>query len=116
MNNRLVRNGFMYLVLAVAILVVLFVMFTPGQPDQQIVGISELLSRVQAAAQNDAQPEILVGDRRIVAEVDGGIISAVVDERFNIGQELTARGLNVTGEQVLVKFDTPSPAPPSSAF
>ena len=111
MNNRLVRNGFMYLVLAVAILVVLFVMFTPGQPDQQIVGISELLSRVQAAAQNDAQPEILVGDRRIVAEVDGGIISAVVDERFNIGQELTARGLNVNGEQVLVKFDTPSPAP-----
>ena len=56
MNNRLVRNGFMYLVLAVAILVVLFVMFNPGQPNQQTVPISELLSRVEAAADSGSQP------------------------------------------------------------
>ena len=60
MNNRLVRNGFMYLVLAVAILVVLFVMFNPGQPNQQTVPISELLSRVEAAADSGSQPEIMV--------------------------------------------------------
>ena len=111
MNNRLVRNGFMYLVLAVAILVVLFVMFNPGQPDQQTVGISELLSRVQVAAENGSQPEIMVSDARIVAEIDGRIISAVVNERYEIGQELTARGLNVNGEQVSVQFEPPSPAP-----
>ena len=112
MNNRLVRNGFMYLVLAVAILVVLFVMFNPGQPAQQTVPISELLSRVQAAADSGARPRIMVSDTRIVAAIDGGAtISAVVNDRFEIGDELTARGLNVNGEQVAVQYEAPSPAP-----
>ena len=111
MNNRLVRNGFMYLVLAVAILVVLFVMFNPGQPDQQTVGISELLSRVQASAENGSQPRVLVSDARIVAIIDGRAISAVVNDRFDIGQELSARNLNSNGQQVVVEYETPSPAP-----
>ena len=111
MNNRLVRNGFMYLVLAVAILVVLFVMFNPGQPNQQTVPISELLSRVEAAADSGSQPEILVSANRIVARVGGGAISAVVNDRFDIDQALANRGLNVNGQQVAVQFEAPSPAP-----
>ena len=111
MNNRLVRNGFMYLVLAVAILVVLFVMFNPGQPNQQVVPISELLSRVEAAADSGSQPEILVSNTRIVARVGGGTISAVVNDNYDIGRELAARGLNVNGQQVAVQYEAPSPAP-----
>jgi len=112
MNNRLVRNGFMYLVLAVAILVVLFVMFNPGQPNQQTVPISELLSRVESAADGGSQPEILVSANRIVARVGGGgAISAVVNDRFDIDQALANRGLNVNGQQVAVQFEAPSPAP-----
>ncbi len=111
MNNRLVRNGFMYLVLAVAILVVLFVMFNPGQPNQQTVPISELMSRVEAAADSGSQPEILVSANRIVARVGGGAISAVVNDRFDIDQALANRGLNVNGQQVAVQFEAPSPAP-----
>ena len=111
MNNRLVRNGFMYLVLAVAILVVLFVMFNPGQPNQQVVPISELLSRVEAAADSGSQPEILVSANRIVARVGGSAVSAVVNDRFDIDQALANRGLNVNGQQVAVQFEAPSPAP-----
>lgn len=111
MNNRLVRNGFMYLVLAVAILVVLFVMFNPGQPNQQTVPISELLSRVEAAAEGGSQPDILVSANRVVARVGGGAISAVVNDRFDIDQALANRGLNVNGQQVAVQFEAPSPAP-----
>ena len=112
MNNRLVRNGFMYLVLAVAILVVLFVMFNPGQPNQQIVPISELLSRVEAAADSGSLPRVMVSDTRIVAALDSSTtISAVVNERFDIDQALANRGLNVNGQQVAVQYEAPSPAP-----
>ncbi len=112
MNNRLVRNGFMYLVLAVAILVVLFVMFNPGQPNQQVVPISELLSRVEAASDSGSLPRVMVSDTRVVAAFDGNVtISAVVNERFDIDQALANRGLNVNGQQVAVQYETPSPAP-----
>ncbi len=110
MNNRLVRNGFMYLVLAVAILVVLFVMFNPG-PREQNVPISTLLNDVQASAERGANPEILVSGARITANVDGRVVTAVVNDNFEIGRELTERGLNVRGEQVTVAFDEPSHAP-----
>ncbi len=110
MNNRLVRNGFMYMVLAVAILVVLFVMFNPG-PREQNVPISTLLNNVQSNAESGGNPEIRVSGARISATVDGRVITAVVNSNFEIGRELTERGLNVRGEQVTVEFDEPSHAP-----
>ena len=110
MNNRLVRNGFMYMVLAVAILVVLFVMFNPG-PREQNVPISTLLNSVQSSADRNGNPEIRVSGARITATVDGRVITAVVNSNFEIGRELTERGLNVRGEQVTVEFDEPSHAP-----
>ncbi len=110
MNNRLVRNGFMYMVLAVAILVVLFVMFNPG-PREQNVPISTLLNNVQSSAESGGNPEIRVSGARISATVDGRVITAVVNSNFEIGRELTERGLNVRGEQVTVEFDEPSHAP-----
>ena len=110
MNNRLVRNGFMYIVLAVAILVVLFVMFNPS-PREQNVPISTLLADVQAAAARGSRPEIRLSASRVTASVDGRTISAVVDDNFAIGRELADRGINIGGEQVTVEFDEPSNAP-----
>ena len=110
MNNRLVRNGFMYIVLAVAILVVLFMMFNPS-PREQNVPISTLLADVQAAAERGGRPEIRLSASRVTASVDGRTISAVVDENFAIGRELADRGINIGGEQVTVEFDEPSNAP-----
>ena len=110
MNNRLVRNGFMYIVLAVAILVVLFMMFNPS-PREQNVPISTLLADVQAAAERGSRPEIRLSASRVTASVDGRTISAVVDENFAIGRELADRGINIGGEQVTVEFDEPSNAP-----
>ena len=110
MNNRLVRNGFMYLVLAVAILVVLFVMFNPG-PREQNVPISALLTQVQGASERGSKAEIRVSGTRITANVDGRTVTAIVNDGFDIGRELTGRGLNVRGEQVSVAFDEPSHAP-----
>ena len=46
-----------------------------------------------------------------MARVDGGTISAVVNDRFDIDQALANRGLNVNGQQVAVQFEAPSPAP-----
>ena len=110
MNNRLVRNGFMYIVLAVAILVVLFVMFNPS-PREQNVPISTLLADVQSAAERGSRPEIRLSASRVTASVDGRTITAVVDENFEIGRELADRGINIGGEQVTVEFDEPSNAP-----
>ncbi len=110
MNNRLVRNGFMYIVLAVAILVVLFVMFNPS-PREQNVPISTLLADVQAAAERGSRPEIRLSASRVTASVDGRTITAVVDKNFEIGRELADRGINIGGEQVTVEFDEPSNAP-----
>ena len=110
MNNRLMRNGFMYIVLAVAILVVLFVMFNPS-PREQSVPISTLLADVQAAAERGSRPEIRLSASRVTASVDGRTISAVVDDSFEIGRELADRGINIGGEQVTVEFDEPSNAP-----
>ena len=102
MNNRLVRNGFMYIVLAVAILVVLFVMFNPG-PREQHVPISTLLAEVQGSAERGTRPQIQVGGAEISANVDGRMLAAVVDNNFSISNELEARGLNTAGEQVSVE-------------
>ena len=110
MNNRLVRNGFMYIVLAVAILVVLFVMFNPG-PREQHVPISTLLAEVQGSAERGNRPQIQVGGSEISANVDGRMLAAVVDNNFSISNELEARGLNTAGEQVSVEYDEPSNAP-----
>lgn len=110
MNNRLVRNGFMYIVLAVAILVVLFVMFNPS-PREQSVPISTLLADVQGAAERGSRPQIRLSSTRVIANVDGRTITAVVDDNFNIGRELADRGINIGGEQVTVEFDEPSNAP-----
>ena len=111
MNNRLVRNSLMYVVLAVAMLVVLFVMFQPGEPDTRRVPISGLLNDVQASADAGGRPRIRFSDNRIVANVDGAVISAVVDKNYDLDQALSARELNVNGEQVVVEYDEPSPAP-----
>ncbi len=109
MNNRLIRNGFMYIVLAVAVLVVLFVMFNPG-PREQRVPISTLLAEVQGAAERGNRPQIRVSGSRISADIDGRVVSAVVDDNFAIGRELADRGINTGGEQVTVEFDEPSNA------
>ncbi len=110
MNNRLVRNGFMYIVLAVGILVVLFVMFNPS-PREQNVPISTLLADVQAAADRGARPQIRLSSTRVTATVDDRTITAVVDDSFDVGRELADRGINIGGEQVTVEFDEPSNAP-----
>ncbi len=110
MNNRLVRNGFMYIVLAVAILVVLFVMFNPS-PREQNVPISTLLAEVQAAADRGSRPQIQLGGTRVSATVDGRTMTSVVNDNFDIGEQLAARGINTGGEQVTVEFDEPSNAP-----
>ena len=110
MDSRLVRNGFMYMALAVAVLVVLFVVFNPGTREQS-VPISTLLAEVQGSAERGSRPQVRVSGSRISANVDGRAIVAVVDDKFSIGRELAARGLNASGEQVAVEFDEPSNAP-----
>jgi cell division protease FtsH len=110
MNNRLVRNGFMYIVLAVAILVILFMMFNPG-PREQHVPISTLLAEVQGSAERGNRPQVQVEGSQISANVDGRMLAAVVDSNFSISRDLEARGLNTSGEQVLVEYDEPSNAP-----
>lgn len=110
MNNRLVRNGFMYIVLAVAILVVMFMMFNPG-PREQLVPISTLLAEVQGSAERGNRPQVQVEGSQISANVDGRMLAAVVDSNFSISRDLEARGLNTSGEQVLVEYDEPSNAP-----
>ena len=79
MNNRLVRNGFMYIVLAVGILVVLFVMFNPS-PREQNVPISTLLADVQAAADRGARPQIRLSSTRVTATVDDRPIAGSISE------------------------------------
>ena len=110
MDSRLVRNGFMYMALAVAVLVVLFIMFNPGTREQN-VPISTLLADVQGSAERGSRPQVRVSGSRISANVDGRSIVAVVDDNFSIGRELSTRGLNASGEQVAVEFDEPSNAP-----
>ncbi len=111
MNNRLIRNGFMYLVLAVAILVVLFVWLNPAQETER-VPISTLLTRVQSAVESSGdQPEILISGPRINANVGGRVMTATVNDSFDINRALSERQLNLTSEQVTVRYDEPSHAP-----
>ena len=82
MDSRLVRNGFMYIALAVAVLVVLFVVFNPGTREQS-VPISTLLAEVQGSAERGSRPQVRVSGSRISANVDGRAMVAVVDEIIN---------------------------------
>ena len=98
MNNRLIRNGFMYLVLAVAILVVLFVWLNPAQETER-VPISTLLTRVQSAVESGDRPEILISGPRINANVGGRVMTATVNDSFDINRALSERQLNLTASR-----------------
>ena len=104
MNNRFMRNGFVYLVIGVAVLAVLFMIFGQGAAEQRM-SYSELLETVAGETRSGRTPELTISSD-IVRLSSGGVVRvASIDPRTNVMDDLTARGLNVQREDVRVSYE-----------
>ena len=97
------RNGFVYLVIGVAVLAVIFMVFTPRTSEQKI-SYSELLSATANDVRAGRIPELSISDSRAVLRSGGVSRYAVISERTDVIADLNARGLNIEREDVRVSF------------
>ena len=98
------RNGFVYLVIGVAILAVIFMVFSPRSSEEKI-SYSELLNAVAADARGGRIPELVINSNRAVLQSGGTYRYAVISDRTDVIADLNARGLNVDREDVSVAFE-----------
>ncbi len=107
LNNRWTRNGFVYLVIAVAVLAVLFIVFSAPSSSPQY-SYSQLLSDVQGDVLAGARPKLYVsGDNTLQYTNSGNVTrSAAIGAETDIIADL--RAANIGFSQVEVEYAEPS--------
>lgn len=101
------RNGFVYLVVVVAVLAVLFMVF---RQDTSVnpVSYSQVLSDVRTEAAAGGKPELVVSGNAVEYR-SGGFVRERVAIRTDtdVIRDLNSLGLNLVGEDVRVEFKQP---------
>ncbi len=98
------RNGFVYLVIGVAILAVLFMVFGSSTGEQKI-SYTQLLNAAAADVNGGRTPELVINNNRAVLRTGGTTRFAVISERTDVVADLNARGLNLDREDVRVSYE-----------
>ena len=70
MDSKWLKNGFVYLVITVAILAIIFTLFANEPRENTTVSLTEFMATVQDAALNDQYPSVVVTDNHLVAEIE----------------------------------------------
>ena len=107
LNNRWTRNGFVYLIIAVAVLAVLFIVFSAPSSSPQY-SYSQLLSDVQGDVLVGARPKLYVsGDNTLQYTNSANVTrSAAIGSETDIIGDL--RAANIGFSQVEVEYAEPS--------
>ncbi len=107
MNNRWMRNGFVYLIIAVAVLAVLFIVFSPSGNTPQY-SYSELLADVQNDVLAGSRPQLYVtGSDTVQYTNSGGVTrAAAIGSETDVISDLRASNINLN--QVEVEYAEPS--------
>ncbi len=107
MDSKWLKNGFVYLVITVAILAIIFTLFVPPARENSKVSLTEFIAIVQDAAWTSSErPRVIIADNRLIAEIDDKRITTLQTERFDILEALHSRG--VGDDQVDVSVQEPS--------
>ena len=107
LNNRWTRNGFVYLIIGVAVLAVMFIVFSAPSSSPQY-SYSQLLSDVQGDVLAGARPKLYVtGDNTLQYTNSANVTrSAAIGPETNIIDDL--RAANIGFSQVEVEYAEPS--------
>ncbi len=93
MDSKWLKNGFVYLVITVAILAIIFTLFANEPRENTTVSLSEFMSAVQDAARREQVPSIIVSDNHLVAEIEDQRITTRMTDRMDIVEALHSRGV-----------------------
>ena len=101
------RNGFVYLVVVVAVLAVLFMVFrqdTTAVP----ASYSKMLADVAESVRNGVKPKLIISGNTVEYHSSGLIVERVaIRNDTDLIRDLNALGLNLTGEDVVVEYKQP---------
>lgn len=101
------RNGFVYLVVVVAVLAVLFMVFRQGPVTSQ-ASYSKMLADVAAEAAGGGRPELVVAGTTVEYLSNGQVIERVnIRNDTDVIRDLNALGLNLANEDVRVDYKQP---------
>ena len=115
MDSKWLKNGFVYLVITVAILAIIFTLFVPPARENSKVSLTEFIAIVQDAAWTSSErPRVIIADNRLIAEIDDKRITTLQTERFDILEALHSRG--VGDDQVDVSVQEPASSAICSQF
>ena len=101
------RNGFVYLVVVVAVLAVLFMVF---RQDTRTVpaSYSKMLADVAESVRNGVKPKLIISGNTVEYHSSGLIVERVaIRNDTDLIRDLNALGLNLTGEDVVVEYKQP---------
>ena len=107
LNNRWMRNGFVYLIIAVAVLAVLFIVFSPSGNTPHY-SYSEMLADVQQDVLAGSRPQLYVtGSDTVQYTNSAGVTrSAAIGSETDVIADL--RAANIALNQVEVEYAEPS--------
>ena len=101
------RNGFVYLVVVVAVLAVLFMVFRQGPVTNQ-ASYSKMLADVAAEASLGGRPELVIAGTTVEYRSNNQIIERVnIRNDTDVIRDLNALGLNLATEDVRVDYKQP---------
>ncbi len=93
MDSKWLKNGFVYLVITVAILAIIFTLFAPEPRENTTVSLTEFIDTVHEAAWDDRYPSIVVSNDRLVAEIEDQRITTRMTDQMDILDALYSRGI-----------------------
>ena len=107
MSNGFMRNGFVYLVVVVAVLAVLFMVFRQD-PTVSPTSYSDLLKKVADSARAGVKPELVIAGNTVEYHSGGQIVEQVtIRPDTDVIRDLNALGLNLTNDDVGVEYKQP---------
>ena len=110
MDSKWLKNGFVYLVITVAILAIIFTLFVPPARENSKVSLTEFIAIVQDAAWTSSErPRVIIADNRLIAEID--------DKRITTSRRNGLIFLRrcIVAALATIKWMCPSKSPASSA-
>ncbi|MYB76945.1 MAG: hypothetical protein F4X83_07605, partial [Chloroflexi bacterium] len=103
MDSKWLKNGFVYLVITVAILAIIFTLFAPETRENTTVSLTEFMATVQDAALNEQYPSVIVTDNHLVAEIEDRRITARKTDQMDILEALRDDGVPYDKIKVTVR-------------
>ncbi len=103
MDSKWLKNGFVYLVITVAILAIIFTLFANEPRENTTVSLTEFMATVQDAALNEQYPSVIVTDNHLVAEIEDRRITARKTDQMDILEALRDDGVPYDKIKVTVR-------------